>query len=212
MRVIALILSLCGFLLSAEAAAAQGYGPDVAPDMYTADIRQAETYLRALGTVRADFIQKSSLGGRLSGTFYLDRPGKLRFEYNEVDDFIVADGFLIYFYDAQLQEQSNAPIGQTLADFLLRDDLRLSGDITVRNVRKVSGYTVLTISQTDDPGAGVVELVFSQIPYALKKWRVIDATGAITEVELKNAQYDLDLPGSLFAYFDPQGIQRNFNE
>ncbi len=87
-----------------------------AQDM-ASDIARAENYLRNLSTVKADFIQTAHNGSRLSGTFYLNRPGKLRFEYNEVDDFIVADGFFIYFYDSEMQEQTNAPIGQTLADF-----------------------------------------------------------------------------------------------
>jgi outer membrane lipoprotein-sorting protein len=80
------------------------------------DVKKAEAYLQGLKTAKADFVQISSLGSRLSGQFYLNRPGKLRFDYNEVDDFIVADGVFVYFYDSQLGEQSNAPIGQTLAD------------------------------------------------------------------------------------------------
>ena len=77
------------------------------------DIQRAENYLRNLDTVKAEFIQTAHNGSRLSGTFYLNRPGKLRFEYNEVKDFIVADGVFIYFYDSELQEQTNAPIGHT---------------------------------------------------------------------------------------------------
>ena len=59
------------------------------------DVQKAEEYLRGLTTAKADFIQRAHNGARLSGTFYLDRPGRLRFEYNEVDDIIVADGFFI---------------------------------------------------------------------------------------------------------------------
>ena len=84
------------------------------------DIQTAEEYLNNLKTMKAEFIQIAHNGAQLSGMFYLNRPGELRFEYNEVDDFIVADGLLIYFYDSELKEQTNAPIGQTLADFLLR--------------------------------------------------------------------------------------------
>ena len=98
------------------------------------DIQKAEDYLRNLSTVKANFIQTAHNGARLSGTFYLNRPGKLRFDYNEIDDFIVADGLFIYFYDSELGEQSNAPIGQTLADFLLRENISLTGDIKVQDI------------------------------------------------------------------------------
>lgn len=168
-------------------------------------VKQAETYLQNLGTAKADFIQTSSLGSRLSGQFYLNRPGKLRFDYNEVKDFVVADGIFIYFYDSQLGEQSNAPIGQTLADFLLRKDLRLSGDLKVEKVYSKDGFTSITLSQRDEPSAGSVELIFSEVPYALNRWRVTDAQGETTEIILKNLQTGVQLDNSLFGYRDPKG-------
>jgi len=169
------------------------------------DVAKAEAYLSGLDTAKADFIQRASTGSILTGIFYLDRPGKLRFEYNEVKDFIVADGLLIYFYDSEMGEQTNAPIGQTLADFLLRKNLKLENDITVSEAFRKDGYSFITIVQTDDPAAGSVQLTFSEVPYALRKWRVTDAQGEITEIELKNMERDMDLPGNLFAYFDPKG-------
>ncbi len=198
-----LILTLCLLALPAGVQAAQIYNEKVA---------KAEAYLKNLTTAKADFIQRSSMGGMLSGQFYLDRPGKLRFEYNEVEDFIVADGFFIYFYDSELGEQTNAPIGQTLADFLLREDLTLRGDMSVREVFQRGGFTHLVVVQTADPEAGSVELIFSNIPYRLYKWRVTDPQGEVTEIELKNMQTDVALRGSLFGYIDPKHGKGHINE
>ena len=176
------------------------------------DIRRAEDYLRALHTIKADFIQRADNGNRLSGTFYLNRPGKLRFEYNEVDDFIVADGVFIYFYDSELQEQSNAPIGQTLADFLLRKDLSLTDDLAVQHIERENGYQILTLTEKGDEGSGQVKLFFTEAPYVLQKWHVIDAAGLTTEITLKNMQRDINLPASLFAYHAPKEDKPTFNE
>lgn len=176
------------------------------------DIKKAETYLKNLKTARANFIQKSSEGPRLSGVFYLNRPGRLRFEYNEVDDFIVADGFFLYFYDAELKEQTHTPIGLSLADFLLRSDLELAGDITVQDINKNAERTVLTLVQTENPEEGSLQLFFSHIPYALKKWRVIDPQGITIEVELKDMEKDIGLSSSLFAYHDPNKVKNAYNE
>lgn len=183
-----------------------------AEQLATEDVIKAETYLRNLTTAKADFIQRSSMGGVLTGKFYLSRPGKLRFEYNEVDDFIVADGLFIYFYDSELGEQSNAPIGQTLADFLLRDDLTLRDDMSVQEVHNSGGFTYMTIVQTADPAAGSVELIFSNVPYRLYKWRVTDPQGEVTEIELKNLETGMKLPGSLFGYIDPKHGKGHINE
>lgn len=170
------------------------------------EIRKAEQYLESLDTATADFTQNSTLGARLSGKFYLDRPGKLRFDYNEVEDFIVADGVFVYFYDSQLGSQSNAPIGQTLADFILRKDLSLSGDLEVVQLFKKDGKTFITVVQKDEPAAGSVELVFTDVPYALAGWRVKDAQGEVTEVSLRNLETGMKFKDvSLFGYRDPKG-------
>lgn len=175
-------------------------------------VLQAETYLRGLGTAKARFLQTAPDGSQLTGTFYLSRPGKLRFEYDPpVKDFVVADGIFIYFYDSELGEQSNAPIGQTLADFLLQSDLRLSGDVTVTDVRRGDGLLQVTLTQTADPAAGSLVLGFGENPLALKKWRVIDAAGAVTEIELFQLETGVKLDGGLFVYRDPGAGRIKYN-
>lgn len=188
---------LAGMILCSPAAYAQVEDPEII---------KAEKYLQGLDTAQADFIQTSSVGSRLSGKFYLDRPGKLRFDYNEVKDFVVADGVFVYFYDSQLGSQSNAPIGQTLADFLLREDLSLRGDLIVMKLFKKDGFVSITVVQKDDPSVGQVELIFSEVPYALSRWRVTDAQGETTEVVLKNLETGVAFKDkNLFAYHDPKG-------
>lgn len=168
-------------------------------------IARAENYLQNLNTLKARFLQTAHNGSQLVGTFYLNRPGKLRFEYDEpIEDFIVADGFFIYFYDSELGEQSNAPIGQTLADFLLRPDISLSGDIAVENIMRSENLLQIKITQSVDPAAGSLTLGFEENPFKLKKWRVTDAQGLITEIELFNMETGIDLDKSLFIYMDPK--------
>lgn len=175
-----------------------------AADIDKSVVKKAETYLNDLSTARARFVQTTHGGQQLVGTFYLDRPGKLRFEYDEpVKDFVVADGFFIYFYDSEMGEQSNAPIGQTLADFILRDNLKLSGDVTVTDMKRGGGLVQLELVQSADPEAGKLVLGFNEGPFELKKWRVIDAQGLITEVELFYLKTDIKHRDGLFVYVDP---------
>lgn len=173
-------------------------------------VQKAENYLNNLKTARARFVQTTHNGNQLVGTFYLDRPGKLRFEYDDpIEDFVVADGFFIYFYDAEAGEQSNAPIGQTLADFILRDNLKLSGDdVNIRNVESKAGILRIELVQSADPDAGKLILGFDEDPFNLKKWRVIDGQGLITEVELFYLKTDIKHPDGLFVYKDPKSGQK----
>lgn len=177
------------------------------------EVIRAETYLKDLTTAKARFLQTAPDGTQLIGTFYLSRPGRLRFVYDNSRDFVVADGFFIYFYDSQLKQQSNAPIGQTLADFLLRKNLRLKDDLKVTSVERRNGLQLLTVVQTKDAAAGSLTLAFQEEPYQLKKWRVVDGTGAITEVELFQLETGIPLESKLFAYSDPlQGKVQHFNQ
>lgn len=178
------------------------------------DIPRLEGYLNSLDSARARFVQTTHDGTQLVGTFYLDRPGKLRFEYDDpIKDFVVADGVFIYFYDAEAGQQTNAPIGQTLADFLLRDEIRFDGDITLTEQSKKGDLITIKLVQTADPEAGSLMLAFDADPLTLKKWRVTDAQGLITEVELFYLKDDIRHPDGLFIYADPEkGKKPRYNQ
>lgn len=188
--------------------------PAAASDGVPHSVQKAEDYLQSLETAKARFVLTGGDGAQYTGTFYLNRPGKLRFEYDEpLEDFIVADGLFIYFYDAELGEQSNAPIGQTLADFLLRKDLELSGDIIVRDVRRGGGLLQIEMVHSDDPESGSITLGFKENPMEIKKWRVTDAAGGLVEIELFGLETGLELDSDLFIYRDPDAIAgQSFNE
>lgn len=170
------------------------------------EIAQAESYFATLKTAKARFVQTAPDGTQSRGTFYLARPGRLRFEYDPpLKDFVVADGLMIYFYDGQLKQQSNAPISQTLADFLLRKNMSLHADLKVKKIMRAGGLLQMTVVQTKEPGAGSLVLGFRESPtFELKKWRVVDAQGAITETELFNTETGMGLPSRLFVYRDPE--------
>ncbi len=178
-------------------------------EKFNEDVAKVEEYLKNLSSARARFVQTTHDGTQLVGTFYLQRPGKLRFEYDDpIKDFVVADGFFIYFYDAELGEQTNAPIGQTLADFFLRKDLSLNDDVKVESVKRKGGFLQVELTQRSDPEAGSLTLGLKEGPMTLSKWRVVDAQGLITEVELFYLKTDIKHPSDLFVYADPDKTQR----
>lgn len=187
--------------IAPQAAHAQDEAQTVSPD----EIKRAESWLQNLHTAQARFIQTTHDGTQLVGTFYLSRPGKLRFEYDPpLEDFVVADGVFIYFYDAELQEQTNAPIGTTLANFFLRKDFSLEGDLKVIETKRAGGFIQIKVTQTDEPEAGSITFAFTEDPFELKKWRVVDPQGLITEVELFYLKTGINLDSKLFVYIDPQ--------
>ena len=167
----------------------------------TETLRRVEAYLESLTTVQARFVQQSQAGGFAQGTFYLSRPGRMRIEYDPPVPFLyVADGFWLTFWDEELKQRTDVPLGSTLADFLIREDVTLSGDVTVSGLRRSPALDEIEIdlTQTDDPGAGTLTLVFDADPLAFKRWTVLDAQGLFTEVTLYEPAYGVALDDRLF--------------
>lgn len=198
---------VCAFLMTAPVFAAA----DSEPDPKTV-IHAVEKYMSGVDTVQARFVQTAPDGTQRIGTFYMDRPGKMRFEYDApVKDMVVADGVQLFYYDGELKQTSSAPVGQTLADFLLRKDIKLSGDIQVVGVQQGGGLIQVIVTQKADPNAGTMTIGFRDQPFELKKWRITDGSGQITEVELFDVQQNIALSGGLFVYKDPENPKGKYN-
>ncbi len=186
-------------------------GPEARSDQQQA-VKAVEDYLGGITTLRARFIQTANDGKQQTGTFYLSRPGKMRIDYDPpVTDFIVADGILIYYYDGQMKQQSSAPISHSLANFFLRKDLKLSGDISVSDVRRANNTLQMTLVQTRNPLAGSLTLMFSENPLQLQSWRIVDAQGLVTEVSLQAVEAGSPLDNAMFHYYDPAIRQSHIN-
>jgi len=163
-----------------------------------------EAYLNGLTTLQSRFEQTDNAGNQTTGKFYLYRPGRLRFEYDApVEDFIVADGTFVYYYDSKMKQKSYMPISKSLANFFLRPTLSLSGDISVSGEEMEGDLVALTLTQTKDPLSGNLTLFFTPNPLALKKWRIVDAQGLTTVVELFDTEAGTPISKNLFHYYDP---------
>ena len=178
--------------------------PAAAADIKNSDIKNVEAYLNGISTLQSRFVQTADDGDRVEGVFMMKRPGRLRFEYDApVTDFIVADGTLIYYYDGQMRQQRSTLISNSLADFFLRPRLKLSGDVSVSDIARKDGLLQITLVQTTDRRAGALTLVFAENPIQLKKWRITDAQGLTTHIDLREIRVGIPLNDRLFHYYDP---------
>jgi outer membrane lipoprotein-sorting protein len=189
---------LAAFLFCLPAYADQAVPADLTPED-KAEVARVETYLNGLTTAKAGFTQEGA-NGTSTGTFYLSRPGRLRFEYAAPDkDIIVADHNLIWYYDAQTRQANHAPVSRTFADFLLRRTIELTGsDVTITDMQRGENSVQMTLTQASDPGAGSLTLMLENNPMEIHEWRVVDAQGKTTDVKLDHPQFGLALDPSLF--------------
>lgn len=170
-----------------------------------ADISRVESYLSGLRTMRARLLQMGPDGSTAEGTFYLSRPGKLRVEYDPPTPvLLISNGGHLIHYDSSLESVSYIPLDSTPVGILVREKVELSGEVTVTDVEHAPNALYITLIQTKDPRAGSLTLVFSEQPFALARWGVVDGQGNRTQVALYDATYGLPLEDHLFRFADPR--------
>ena len=201
---------LAPFLAPVLATPAWAQAPAALTPQDRADIARVETYLNGIRTLHARFRQIAPNGGTSGGQVWLERPGRLRFEYDPPSPFLLVGGHgLLVFHDSRLQQTSNIPLSSTPLGLLLQDNLRLSGDVTVAGLTRAPGQLQLRLLRSKSPADGALTLVFADAPLALRQWSVVDAQRQETRITL----YDIELGGtfkqSLFEFIDPRFFQNN---
>ena len=132
-------------------------------------------------------------GGTSQGLAWMQRPGRMRFQYDPPSPLLLVAGHgLFVFYDRDLKQTTNVPLGSTPLGMLLREDVTLSGEVTVTDIDRQPGLIQVTLVRTASPGDGSLTLVFADRPLALRQWTVLDAQGRATRVTL----YDVELGGT----------------
>lgn len=171
------------------------------------DIARVEAYLEGIRSLRAGFVQVASNGSFSEGEFRLRRPGKLRLDYKPPPHIqVYADGIWLIYVDTRLQEVTHIPISSTPIGFLVRDKVRLSGDVSVTAVTRGPDTLTVHMVQTKEPDSGSLALTFSEKPLELRQWRVVDAQGIETRVTLIGAEANVAIADEVFA-FDPRKFE-----
>lgn len=165
-------------------------------------LRKAEETLQGIHTLTGRFMQVSSNGAQAEGAVALQRPGRLRLEYDPPTPvLVVADGRFLIYVDEKLNQVSHLPLGQTPAGILLRDDISFADpDITVTDVRAGGGVVEIDVAMTEDRAAGLMTMVFAEKPFELRQWRITDAQGVETAVTLYNVRTGVELNQDLFKH------------
>ena len=180
------------------------------PDAAHEPIARVEAYLNGIDTLRSSFVQINPDGAEVTGELYYARPDKMRLEYDPPSRIlIVANRWQVIYHDRRLKQVSHLLTGSTPLGFLLEEDIRLSGDVTVTDLEEAGGELRVTLVQTEEPDQGSITLVFAEQPMELRRWTVVDAQGLPTHVLLGGVETGVALDDELFVFhnpkFDPAG-------
>jgi outer membrane lipoprotein-sorting protein len=166
-----------------------------------ADLQRIQVYLNSFRTLRAHFVQEAPDGTLSAGTAWLERPGRMRFQYDPPSPLLlVADDGEVVFHDAQLDQTSRIPLGRTPLSIVLADQVRLSGAATVTDIQRLPNEIQISLVLTAQPGQGLLALVFADNPLALRQWTVVDAQHKITRVSLDGIVFGGQFDEALFKF------------
>lgn len=168
-------------------------------------LAQTQTYFQNLGAARGSFVETAPGGQRRTGNFYLQRPGKMRFEYTSPRGLlVVSDGSNVKRYDPRLNTFQQVPLGQTPLSTFLARNVRLDQGVRIDRVTRMqSGAYAITARDSRRPNEGSVILAFAGSPVRLQEWTIIDAQGQRTRTQLTSLQPASGLAASLFQLRDP---------
>jgi outer membrane lipoprotein-sorting protein len=169
-----------------------------------ADLQQIAAALNRIHTMTARFTQVSSDGRTAGGWLWLERPGRMRFEYDPPSPILlIANRFYVYYIDKELAQVSQVGLKSTPAWFLLRDPIRFDDELAVTGFRSYPSWLQLTVMERDHPDLGSLTMTFSRAPLLLRQWTIIDREGKATTVSLSQEQFGMALDPSLFQYRNP---------
>lgn len=151
---------------------------------------QVSAYLSSVHTLSGNFIQIGPDGGRTEGQFYMQKPGKVRFEYSPPSPIdVIADGSSVVVRDRKLATQDLYPLSQTPLRYLLVDRIDLLRDTNLVSVSADDVFVTMVIEETHAlAGKHRLMMMFGAKDFELRQWTVTDPQGYDTTV----AVYNLD--------------------
>jgi outer membrane lipoprotein-sorting protein len=152
-------------------------------------VERINGYLTNMQTLVGDFVQVGPDGARTEGQFFIQKPGKVRFEYkppSRVD--VIADGQSVVVRDRKLSTQDLYPLSQTPLRYLLSDRIDLGRDTNLVSVAVDDVFVTLVIEEKQFVGTNRLVLMFGAKDLQLRQWTVTDPQGYDTTV----AVYNLD--------------------
>ncbi len=163
-------------------------------------LQEISRYFNSFTTAQGSFTQINADGSISTGTIYINRPGRVRFEYAPPDaSLVMAGGGQVAIFDPKSnQPPEQYPLSRTPLNLILERNVDLTRARMV--VGHTSDGTATTVVAQDPqrPEQGSIEMVFTANPTELRQWVIRDETGAPTTVVLNDLTKNVQLSSFLF--------------
>jgi outer membrane lipoprotein-sorting protein len=166
-------------------------------------------------TMSGEFVQFGPRGEQTGGKFYIQRPGKIRFNYEKPSaTTVVSDGRSVVVENVRLKTADIYPLSKTPLKLLLDDNIDLS-DGKVRSVKEEDDLTTIQLQDRSLFGSARITMMFDPKSYELRQWTITDAQGKDTTVMIFNVKEGVKVDPALFTIntqrlreFNGKGVNR----
>lgn len=181
-------------------AAAAGFMPALA-SAQTADPGAAQKIADHFSSVKSmmgEFMQFSPRGEQTSGKFFIQRPGKLRFNYDDPSPIrVIADGSNVVIGNLKLKTWDIYPLSKTPLSLLLADRIDLQHQM-VRDVQQSADLTTIVMGDKSIFGDQTITLMFDPATSDLRQWTITDNQGKDTSVMIFNVKTGVHFDEKVF--------------
>lgn len=191
-----LLLGLSAFALATTPGFALNRALSPEEEQLIRAINEHNTQIRSMA---GRFLQIDTNGGRTEGTFFLERPDKVRFRYNPPSrEEIVSVGRGFYVINREQRTyyaypQDSIPLRQFLGD---RIDLLAANLVAVT---PSDGYLSITLQDDSPAGTVQVSLIFDTSTLDLSQWTLIEPNGSELTFSIYDVEKNVEIPRSYFS-------------
>ncbi len=155
-------------------------------------------HFSAVKTMTGEFVQFGPTGEQTGGKFFIDRPGKLRFNYEDPSPIrVIADGKGVVIGNRKLRTWDLYPLSGTPLKLLLSEKIDLSGKM-VKSVKEDPDLTTIVLGDKTVFGESTISMMFDPKTYELRQWTIRDAQGRDTSVMIFNVQTGVKFAADVF--------------
>ncbi|MBW9087234.1 outer membrane lipoprotein carrier protein LolA [Rhizobium wenxiniae] len=156
-------------------------------------------HFSSVKTMMGEFVQFGPRGEQTGGKFYIERPGKLRFNFEDPSPLrVISDGKNVVVGNIKLKTWDLYPLSKTPLTLLLADRIDLSND-AVRGVKEESDLTTIVLGNKTIFGDSTITMMFDSKTYDLRQWTITDNQGKDTSVMIYNVKTGVGFDEKVFA-------------
>ena len=160
--------------------------------------QQIANHFSNVRTMMGSFAQFGPRGEQSEGKFYIERPGKLRFDYEGNAKFrVISDGTTVVLENRKMNTADIYSLNQTPLKLLLAERIDLSGG-RLQGVEQGEDATTIRMVDKQVFGNSTITMTFDSKTYELRQWTVTDAQGKDTTIVVYEVQQGVKFDPSVF--------------